>query len=150
MAIISGTDVMAFIGGVSIAYATNHTLTIGSNSQEISTKDDAQGIWQAAVVQKLNWSATTENMYAMDGSGKGFDDLFDAMIARTPVQLKFGLESTAASGNKGSVPSSGWAPVTSPMFSGNAYVTDLSWNNPNADNSTFTATFTGTGALARA
>jgi predicted secreted protein len=140
---------MVFMAGKSIAYATNHTLTIGSNSSEVSTKDDQQGIWQSAIVQKLNWSATTENMYSTDGSGAGFDDLFDAMISRQPVQIKFGMESTAASGNKGNVPTTGWTPVTSPMFSGNAMVTDLQWNNPNADNSAFTATFTGTGALVK-
>ena len=147
MATLQGTDIMVFMGGNSISYATNHTLTIGSTSSEVTTKDDAQGIWQDAVVQKLNWSATTENMYSLDGAGKGFDDLFDAMVSREPVQIKFGLESTYA--NKGNVPNTGWVPINTPMYSGEAYVTDLSWNNPNADNSTFTATFTGKGALIR-
>jgi len=156
MAILSGTDIMVFMKKgasatlTSIGYATNHTLTIGSNSSEVSTKDDAQGIWQSAVVQKLNWSATTENMYSIDQAGNGFDDLFDAMISREPVDIKFGLETTAAAGNKGSVPTTGWTGASTPMFTGKAYVTDLSWNNPNGDNSSFTATFTGTGALVRA
>lgn len=142
--ILSGTDVMVFVDDKSIAYATSHSLTVGSNSSEVSTKDDAQGIWQAAVVQKLNWSATTENLYSIDGAGNGFDDLFEAMVSRKPVKLKFGLESTYA--NKGSVPPAGWTPIASPMFSGDAYVTDLAMNAPNADNASFTATFTGTGA----
>jgi TP901-1 family phage major tail protein len=150
MAIISGTDIMVFVDGKSVSYATNHTLTIGSTSQEVSTKDDASGIWQSAVVQKLSWSATTENMYSIDGSGNGFDDLYTAMISRETVSLKFGLESSAASGSKTSVPSGGWTAASTPIFSGDAYVTDLSWSNPNGDNSTFTATFTGTGALAMA
>lgn len=143
--ILSGTDIMVFLDGKSIAFATNHTLTIGSTSSEVSTKDDAQGIWQHAVVQKLNWSATTENMYSLDGSGAGFEDLFAAMTKRQAVKLKFGLESTYA--NKGTVPATGWSPIASPIYSGDAYITDLSWNNPNGDNSTFTATFTGTGQL---
>lgn len=145
MPILSGTDVMVFMEGKSISYATNHTLTVGSSSSEVSTKDDAQGVWQAAVVQKLNWSATTENMYSLDGAGNGFEDLFAAMISRKPVKLKFGLESSYA--NKGSVPAGGWTPVSSPMYSGDAYVTDLSLNAANGDNATFSATFTGTGAL---
>jgi TP901-1 family phage major tail protein len=144
---ISGTDVMVFIKNgstyTSIAYATNHTLTVGSNSSEISTKDDAKGVWNASVVQKLNWSCTTENMYSLDGAGAGFDDLFTAMSNRTVVDLKFGLENTSQT-TKGDAP---WSPISSPIFTGTAYVTDLSWNNPDGDNSTFSATFTGTGEL---
>jgi TP901-1 family phage major tail protein len=151
MAILKGTDIMLFIKDgtnyKSIAYATNHTLTIGSNSSEVSTKDDAEGIWQSAVVQKLNWSATTENLYSLDGSGATYDDLFTLMIARTPVTVKFGLESSYT--NKTDVPADGWTPITTPIYTGDAYITDLSWNNPNADNSSFTATFTGTGALVK-
>lgn len=143
--ILSGTDIMVFMEGKSISFATNHTLTIGSTSSEVSTKDDAQGVWQHAVVQKLNWSATTENMYSLDGSGGGFEDLFEAMTTRKLVDIKFGLESSYA--NKGSVPAAGWTPIASPIYSGKAYVTDLAWNNPNGDNSSFTATFTGSGEL---
>jgi hypothetical protein len=80
--IIKGTDLMVFatIGSSlkSIAYATSHSLTVGANSTEISTKDSGGGKWIETNIQKLNWSMTTENLFTFEGGGQGhsFDDLF--------------------------------------------------------------------------
>ena len=38
MGIVNGTDLMVFMGEKSIAYATNHTLSISAETQEKSTK----------------------------------------------------------------------------------------------------------------
>lgn len=147
MAIIKGSTVMVFMddgtSAKSIAYATNHTLTIGTNSSEISTKDNANSIWTQSVVQSLNWSLTTENLYSVDGEGNSFEDLFDAMTSRTPVTVKFGISATPG----GAVPTGGWLPGTA-IKTGQAVITDLTMNAPVDDNASFTATFTGVGALA--
>jgi TP901-1 family phage major tail protein len=151
MSIIKGSDLMVFIetsGGSfkSIAYATNHTLTVGTNSTEISTKDDGGGVWNSATVQKLNWSATTENLFSLDGEGANFDDLFAIMADRKEVKIKFSLDSVYA--NKPDVvPSGGWTPISTPQYTGSAFITDLSVNAPDGDNGSFSATFTGNGAL---
>ena len=44
MAIIKGGDLMLFVGGKSIGYATNHTLSINADTKETSTKDSG-GKW---------------------------------------------------------------------------------------------------------
>jgi len=151
--ILKGTDVMLFINTgtslKSVAYATNHTLTIGTSSQEISTKDSGAGVWTESAVQKLNWSSTTENMYSIDGAGLNFDDLFEVMVARTPVTIAFSLESSYA--NKPStVPAGGWTPIATPKYTGTGYITDLQLNAPDGDNASFTCTVTGVGALVSA
>jgi predicted secreted protein len=151
MAIIKGSDLMVFatIGSTlkSIAYATNHTLTVGSSSTEISTKDSGGGKWVETNVQKLNWSMSTENLFAWEGGGEGqsFDDLFAKMVSREPLTLVFALENSSTKPDV--VPTGGWTPATAPRYTGSAYITDLQINAPDGDNASFTATFTGTGAL---
>jgi predicted secreted protein len=149
--IVKGTDLMVFatIGSTlkSIAFATNHSLTIGSNSTEISTKDSGGGKWIETNVQKLNWSMTTENLFTFEGGGDGqsFDDLFQQMVKREPLKLVFALENSLTKPDV--VPSGGWDPSTKPKYEGMAFITDLSVNAPDGDNASFTCTFTGTGAL---
>jgi predicted secreted protein len=149
MSIEKGTDIMIYVtvGGSlkSVAYATNHTLQIGSNSSEISTKDSGGGLWNEAAVQKLNWSATTENLYSVDGQGAMYDDLFDIMTSRTPVTIKFGIKAAAGS-NPAEVPAGGWTAAAG-VRTGQAFITDLALNAPNAENASFTATFTGNGGI---
>jgi TP901-1 family phage major tail protein len=148
--ILKGSDVMVFanISGTltSIAYATNHQLTIGATSQEISTKDSGGGVWTEAAVQKLNWSMTTENMYSLDGAGINFEDIFDKMVAREAITVALSLDNTYAN-KPDNVPAAGWSPISTPKYTGTAYITDLQLNAPDGDNASFSATFTGIGAL---
>jgi predicted secreted protein len=150
--ILRGTDLMVFtdVAGSgtskSIAYATNHTLTLGTASQEISTKDSGGGKWTELNIHKLNWSASSENLYSYDGKGSNYNDLFEKMLTREPVTLVFALESTYAT-KPDVVPAAGWTPITAPRYTGTAYITDLSLNAPDGDNASFSVTFTGSGAL---
>jgi predicted secreted protein len=151
--ILKGTDLMVFTDVMgtstlkSIAYATNHTLTVNMNSQEVSTKDSGGGKWIEISDQKLSWSATSENLYSYDGSGSNYNDLFNKMLARTPLTLVFALEDEYED-KPDTIPTTGWAPVTIPRYTGKAYITDLQLNAPDGDNASFTVTFTGSGALA--
>ncbi len=61
MAITKGGDLMLFVGGKSIAYATNHTLSISADTKETSTKDSG-GLWQTSEVGMLSWSCSSENL----------------------------------------------------------------------------------------
>jgi hypothetical protein len=94
----------------------------------------------------LNWSTTTENLYSYDQAGQGYNDLFTIMVARTPVEIKFALES-GYEVKPDNVPSGGWTPIAAPVYSGSAYITDLQLNAPDGDNASFTATLTGSGAI---
>ena len=149
--IIKGSDLMLFVQQgastyKSVGYATNHTLTIGSTSSEVSTKDSGGGLWNEAVVQKLNWSTTTENLFSLDCEGVTFDDLFGIMTSRQEITVQFTLESSYLT-KPTQVPTGGWSPLATPKYSGKAYITDLQVNAPDGDNASFTATLTGIGAL---
>ena len=84
---------MLFVGTKSIAYATSHTLEITGETSDTSNKDEGGGDWSAQEVNLLSWSASTENLYSLDGKGSNFDDLFDMMIAKTPIDAVFAPKS---------------------------------------------------------
>lgn len=151
MSVIKGGDMMLFVGGKSIAYATSHTLSINADTKETSSKD-AGGKWQTSEVGILSWSASSENLCGDDIAGIGYDELFDYMIARQPIQGVFALEgnSTDYADNKlDKVPTDGWTPKTGDGYTGKMTITSLEKNAPNGENATFTVQFTGTGALTK-
>jgi TP901-1 family phage major tail protein len=144
MAKIQGGDLMLFIGGKSIAYATNHTLEISGDTTDTSNKDEGGGKWGSQEVSKINWTVSSENLYSVDGEGENFDDLFDAMVNGTELTAVFSVKS----GNTTEVPDGGWTPGnTSTKYTGKLIVNSLSLNAPNGEYATFTANFTGVGAL---
>lgn len=139
-----GGDLMLFVSGVSIAFATNHTLSINAETTDTSHKD-IKGGWTAADVKTLSWEVTTENLFSYDGEGKNFGDLYDLMVNKTKIQAVFG-KPVASTGS--TVPTGGWvAPTSGDYYSGEVIITSLQVNAPNGDNATFTATLQGVGAL---
>ena len=130
---------MLFINGDSIAYATNHTLNITVETKDTSNKDEGGGNW-------VSWEATTENLYSEEGEGNTYADLFDAMIAKTPIPAIFSLKNEASTVT--TVPSGGWNPKA-PKYQGNVIITSLQLNAPNGEYATFTANFKGVGALTK-
>jgi TP901-1 family phage major tail protein len=126
---------MLFVDGKSIAYATSHTLTISGDTQDTSNKDEGGGNWASSEVSILNWTATSDNLYSEDGEGNNFADLFDIMIAKTPVQAVFSPKSQM---NLTDVPTGGWS-TSYPMYEGNVVITSLEVNAPNGEYATFTA-----------
>lgn len=145
MSKIQGGNLMLFIGGESIAYATNHTLEISGETKDTSNKDEGAGGWKSEEVGLLSWSASTENLYSEDGQGNNYADLFDAMVAKTPIAAVFSLKSQS---NVDTVPTGGWT-ASVPKYTGNVVITSLSLNAPNGDYATFTANFNGVGALTK-
>lgn len=141
MAKIKGGDLMVFVEGVSIAYATSHTLTVGADTTDTSNKDEGGGDWASSEVNLLNWSATSENLMGA-GQGKGFSDLLALMTSKTKVQVAF----AAKGSNAKTVPTGGWTGGGA-YASGEAYITNLSINAPNGEYATFTVEFTGVGPL---
>jgi hypothetical protein len=142
MSKIKGGDLMLFLNDTSIAYATNHTLEINAETADTSNKDEGGGDWASNEVRLLNWSATSENLYSLDGQGDNFADLFDIMVAKTPVDAIFAKKSQ----NTADVPSGGWTPSV-PKYKGKVIISNLSLNAPNGEYATYTVQFTGVGAL---
>lgn len=145
--VINGGDLMLFIGGKSIAFATSHKLSINVETVETTSKDSG-GKWVSKAARKISWNCSTENLYSNDGEGVTFDQLFDMLVAREEVEAVFCLEKDYA--NKAdAVPENGWIPSTAGTYSGKVIITALEANAPNGDNATFTASFEGVGALTK-
>lgn len=145
--VINGGDLMLFIGGKSIAFATSHKLSINVETVETSSKDTG-GKWVSKAARKISWNCSTENLYSNDGEGVNFDQLFDMLVARNEIEAVFCLEKDYT--NKADeVPEGGWIPSTAGTYSGKVIITALEANAPNGDNATFTASFEGVGALTK-
>jgi len=67
---IFGEELQLFLGGKSIAKAKTHTLTITSDTIDVSSKDD--GFYGASIPGKINWEISAENIY----TEKAFDELY--------------------------------------------------------------------------
>lgn len=147
MSKIKGGSLMLFLDGKSIAFATNHTLEISGDMADTSNKDEGAGDWASQEVNLLNWTATSENLYSLDGEGDNFADLFDIMVAKEPVAAVFCLKSESVT----DVPTGGWTPstasATNPVYEGNVVINSLSLNAQNGEYATYTASFTGIGEL---
>lgn len=139
--IIQGSDLMAFMGGKSLAFATGCKLSINAETTETSHKDIG-GDWTSETVKKLNWSVTSDNLY----SEEGYSSLFDAMIAKQPIALVFATQTATADDE---MPAGGWAPKANSGYSGQALITNIEANAPDGDNATFSVTFKGVGKLAK-
>ena len=144
MAKIQGSDLMLFVDNKSIAYATNHTLEITGETTDTSNKDEGAGGWSSNEVSILSWTASSDNLYSLDGEGNNFEDLFDLMIAKTPIDAVFAKKSQASS--VVDVPTGGWTAGNN-GYKGKVVITSLSLNAPNGEYATYTANFQGIGAL---
>ena len=142
--IIHGDQLMLFDStGKALAYATSHTLTLTGNTVDISSKD--HGFWGASEVGSVTWEITTENLYTDDD----YDKLFDMMITAEPVTIAF---AKASNYDKNGLTSTGgtveaWTPDQKNYRSGKAVITSLTLNANTGENATYSATFTGNGAL---
>lgn len=143
MSKILGGDLMLFLDGKSIAYATNHTLEISGETSDTSNKDEGGGGWASQEVSLLSWTASSENLYSLDGKGDNFADLFDIMVAKTPVQAVFAKKAETAT----DVPTGGWTATANSGYRGNVVITSLQLNAQNGEYATYTVNFTGVGAL---
>lgn len=148
--IIEGSDLMIFaqLGSsgtpVSIAFATNSTLSISSESSQISSKDHGSALWNTQTISSMSWEMGTENLYS-DEVNNGFDALFDAMTSRKEVTVYFSVKSDTAFSDS----TDSWT-MTAGGYTGKAYITSLQATASNGETATFTATFTGNGALSKA
>lgn len=148
-----GTDIMVFLkqGDTykSIAHATSHNLNITGETTEVNSKD--YGEFGAQEVQKINWEITSENLMTED-----YETLFDLMIAKTKVDLVFGMKSITTSIEEQAdgapayyTPKDNVASGYQGAKTGKAVISSLQQNAPNGENATFSVTFTGVGAITR-
>lgn len=155
--LFKGSALQLFIndGGssdVCIGFATSHTLSITTNTNELSTKD--HGDYPAVLPTTITWEVTAENVYATTSMQK----LLGYVKNRTQVTVKFAeVGNYSQSGgaysynavepgiiDNSSKPS--WE-IGKIIGQGKAYITSYSINAAAGDNASISCTFTGSGAL---
>lgn len=144
--IIKGKDLMLFdVSGNSFSYATNHVLTISTETADVSSKD--HGIWAASEVTKYSWEITSENLF----TETDYSDMFDKMISGTPIVVRFGIKSeTDASKNVADGDYTNWTSGDEGYYTGKVLITSLSANASNGETATMSVTLTGVGKIAKA
>ena len=165
--VIKGGDMMLFLkesNGTmkSIAFATSHTLTVSTDTQQTSTKDDG-GKFQSSDYGVISWSATSENLCSYDGAGYNYQDLINLMLNQTKVTATFSIEGDSGStypyaakkdsvdyvtGDAWSAANTGTIGSTSnKSLGGTVLITSVEVNAPNGENATFTVQLQGDGPL---
>lgn len=157
--IIKGGQLMVFIGGSPIAFATAHTLNLTRNTQEISTKD--HGDATAILPTTQSWEITSENLMSTDG----FATVLDAYLNSTEVTVYFGMTNykSYSEGQEDGIVgvdnatdwtkeawTDGASTPNSLNLEGKGYITSASVNANGGENATMSITIQGSGKIARA
>ena len=140
MGTIKGQNLRVMVGGKCIAMATSCTFHVSAQLEDSSTKDSV-GDFQEQEVTGLSWDAQTESLVTLEDNGSNGElpqDLLSIMINKTKVTLTF--DTTAGTNNR-----VGQNSVI--KKTGQAYITDMSVQAANRQNSTLSVQFTGTGPL---
>ena len=141
MGTIKGQNLRVMVGGKCIAMATSCTFHVSAQLEDSSTKDSV-GDFQDQEVTGLSWDAQTESLVTLEDNGTNGElpqDILSLMINKTKVTLTF--DQTAGTNNR-------VAQNSVIKKSGQAYITDMSVQAANRQNSTLSVQFTGTGPLA--
>lgn len=136
-AIMNATDVLIQFSTDGTTYdevgrMTNASLSISMETRDTSTKDSAG--WRELLEGQKSWSLSGDGLvvYSLTGAD-GFSDLYGYLNGRTNLYVKFG---SVASGEK--------------VYSGRGFITSLDQEAGMEDNTTFSFSFEGTGALTEA
>jgi TP901-1 family phage major tail protein len=128
--VFNGTLLVVKIGGVAFAHSTSCSLSVSTDLPDASTKDSAG--WAAQIQGQRSWSVSTDGLAVIEASAAliNVEDLFSSISSRTDVTLTF---STFVSGDK--------------IWTGVAQIESLDFTGDMESPATFSASFTGTGAL---
>lgn len=140
---IKGNQLMLFIDGKSIAFATSHTLTLTADTSDVKTKD--HGLWGSSEITGLNWEITSENLYT-DGAASTLEA---AWKAGTKLDVAFGLAANWTTNGLDNPGTDNYTPATG-VQTGKAIITNLSYNAAAGENATLSVTLKGVGAFSAA
>lgn len=146
--ILKGSDVMLFMENKAIAYATSASISISSDTSEISCKDFSNG-WASSMITKRSWTCSSENLFGTTvlGGHKSFIDLFNAYKNGTEVAISLIVTPNGYADERvAEVPEGGWT-ASKTLLSGSCIITSLSLNADNSDNASFSVEFTGVSEL---
>lgn len=142
---LKGQNLRIFMNGKCIAGATSCEITLGTQTENSSTKDSASNFDEFDVVGK-NWSVSTQALASLDEdtSGTLLEDLMEAWETDEPVTVKFDTTTSTTSDTKNRT-----ATNSAIARTGSAIITSVRVTGPNKQNSTFTVDFQGSGALTK-
>ena len=141
MGVIKGQNLRILLGGKCVAFATSCTVHASLNLEESSTKDSTNNFTEQTPTG-ISWDMSCDALYSVDADATGVNAIsaLDTVLAQQKVQVQF--EQTQ--GEKNRVAVSGGA-----VYSGYAWVNDISINAANRQNTSYTIQLTGDGQLAK-
>jgi hypothetical protein len=141
MGVIKGQNLRILLGGKCVAFATSCTVHVSLNLEESSTKDSTNNFTEQTPTG-ISWDMSCDALYSVDADATGVNAIsaLDTVLAQQKVQVQF--EQTQ--GEKNRVAVSGGA-----VYSGYAWVNDISINAANRQNTSYTIQLTGDGQLAK-
>ena len=141
MGVIKGQNLRLLIGGKCVAFATSCTVHASLNLEESSTKDSTNNFTEQTPTG-VSWDMSCDALYSVDADATGVNGInaLDTVLAQQKVQVQF--EQTQ--GEKNRVAVSGGA-----VYSGYAWINDISINAANRQNTSYTIQLTGDGELTK-
>ena len=139
MAVKKGQNLRLLLGGKCVAFATSCTVHVSLNLEESSSKDSTNNFTEQTPTG-ISWDMSCDALYSVDADATGVNGInsLDTVLAQQKVQVQF--EETT--GEKNRVAVTGGA-----VYSGYAWVNDISINAPNRQNVSYTIQLTGDGQL---
>ncbi len=129
MAVINGSSLTLWVGGVAIAHTTSASMSLDANAIDVSSKDS--GGFQNVISGQKSGTIDFEALVDFASTNYGIEDLFDLWYNGTEISWSFGSGATAS---------------TAPYFDGLGVITSLSMDAPMEDVTTFSGTITITEA----
>ena len=141
MAVIKGQNLRITVGGKCIAFATSCTVHTSLTLEDSSSKDSTNNFTMQECTG-ISWDMSCDALYSVDTDATGVNGInaLDLVLAQQKVQVQF--EQTEGAQNRVAV--SGAA-----IYSGSAWVNDISITAANRQNTTYSIQLTGDGALTK-
>ena len=138
MSVIKGQNLRILVSGSAVACATSCTINMSANVEDstATTKDTTSADWATQEVTGLTWDGSADGLVSVDtdSDGKNFFDFVS--LLGTEVTIDFSQTSGTMNRKE-----------TGKKLTGTAILTQISATAPDRQNSTYSISFTGTGAL---
>lgn len=142
MGVIKGQNLRLKVNDKFIAFATSCTVHMSASLESSSTKDSTND-YEEQELTGVSWDISTDALYSVaeDSGGINGEGVLDLMIdpAKRKVTVSFLITEAGSTKNR--------TPATGTVFSGTAWVSDISINATNRQNTSYTVQLTGDGAL---
>jgi hypothetical protein len=141
MGTIKGQNLRLTIGGKFIAFSTSCVVHASQSLEESSTKDSTNNYTEQTPTG-VSWDMSADALYSVDADTTGVNGInaLDLVLGQQKVQVTF--EQTQ--GEKNRVPVAG-----SVVYTGYAWVNDISINAANRANTSYSIQLTGDGPLTK-